>query len=257
MKINEILSEAIEPKRDHYHKVLTDNKEQLQKSKTRVGVIRNLQRMFPGIKFKMMGGGSTVAQYDQEAKEITINNNDKLMTGRNVRRNWDKFVDDMTDLLTHETIHQDQAIARDHRMSKDLEDKATSVQRINAHQKFMNLTDLQYRYEKAGMKDEAEEIRIQVQKLRAKARRKGIRLQGSHQDYLRDRDEITAYAEMVANDLVKYHSGNRREAIKELQHGGETHSRIFNNYVKEFNKNDRAVQQMIKQAVRYIEMKTQ
>lgn len=266
MKVTEILIEAIEPKREHFHDILVANKEQLQKSRTRLGVIRNLQRMFPGVKFKLTGNRNTVAQYDHRKNEITINNNDKLMTGSNVRNNWDKFVKDMTDLMTHETIHQQQGERRDHFIPDVKEVTASKSQQKAFQQRWMELNTLLDDYEKYGDKDKAEEVRTQIKKLVAKARRRGVKLQTSLQDYLSDRDEVTAYAEMIANDLVQKYRGEgldkaqiQKSAIRELQRSSvePSSSRLFRNYKTSFKKNDKTIQQLIKQVVRYIEMKTQ
>ena len=278
MKILEILPEAIESKRSDIRKVLNDNKEKLQKSRTRIGVIKNLRRMFPDVVFKMFGDRSASGSYLPHSKVIQVYNNRKLFSGKYVRDNWDSFVDRLEDTLTHEVIHKDQ-YARDVREQPSVFSQVRGAVKSakehsgkNYQQRWMDLNELLDDYKSIGANEKYREVRKQIDNLVRKAKRDGVLLKKSRRNYLDDRLEITAYAEQAAEDILKeyrrfFENRDRKISNEQLRRLAidllrseptiKTFSSAIDAYLGSFEKNEKVTKQFLKQVVRYIEQKTQ
>lgn len=256
MKLYEILNEAIESSREQIKQTLENNKELLQKQRTRMGVTRILSQLFPGVNFKWLANPKDVgaAYYHPRTREITVGNIAGLMTGKTVRHKWEGFVDVLVDFLTHENIHKEQHRRRNYRFNK-AEDASPEFRR-SIKNKYADLID---RYEDASGQQK-EELENKLQKFIRKSRAQGVGLPLFDKDYLSIKDEITAYAEMIANELVSTlkNSGYSNEVAKrgaliELRYRNKGYKGTLSKYRKIFTGHDKTLKRVLKQAVRFIE----
>jgi hypothetical protein len=262
MKLHEILNEAVDSPREQIRQTLEDNKELLQKQRSRIGITRVLTKIFPGVNFRMfkLRRKLGAAYYHPRTREITVGNVAKMMTRKTVRHKWDGFVDAMLELLTHENIHKEQAKRRNY-LFKDLPDPSPELR-----------TELKAKYHALALKhkhasgDEKKKLEIKIQQLINKSRAQGVALPLEYdtwsRDYLSDKDEITAYAEQIAYDLVRVfelHTELPREAAKEAAIASLKNkewsdlSAVLNRYKRVFTDDSKTLKRVLKQVVHFIE----
>ena len=260
MRLFTLLPEAIESPRAYFHQKLVDNKDVLQQAKTRLGVTRALKRIFPDVDFKMFSTGPYAAGYTPE-KGVVVGNQNKLMSGKTVRNNWPWFLKTMTDLLTHEFIHKEQASRRgiDGQVSEKPTVSKTEINKLR--QQMMNLQADYHEYLNRGKYDEADKIQKEITKLKRSAEKQNFHMYGTRRDYLGDRDEITAYAEGIASTLITQYRNQgyqgeqlKQKVIADLKNPTESNNRDLLKYLNAFRgTKNKPVQQLLKQSVLYVE----
>ena len=257
MKLRELL-EAIESPREEIKQKLEDNKELLQKQRSRMGITRVLSQLFPGVNFRKFNreSGIGAAWYTPSTKKITVNNANKLMTRKSVH-NWQQFCDRMIGILTHEHIHKEQHRRRDFR-TREYKVLTNLDRRAQLRTKYENLYDL---YQSSDG-EEKQAIKRKLVKLIRKIRKQGMSIPTFNPEYLSQKDEITAYAESIAHDLIAAYqrAGYDKETAKKgaLLHlrerpknGGYEHWLTY--YRETFPIGDETMKRVIKQAVKYVE----
>ncbi len=260
MKLCEILNEAIESSREQITQTIEDNKELLQNQRTRIGVTSVLSKLFPGVDFRWFAQSSAAAYFPRTRRIEVGNVEGELLTPKYIRDEWKYFVKHLSDSLTHENIHKEQYKRRDHR-SRWLGKIEGVFKSLPTIIKYANL--------KVSLKQETDpeeqrKLKKKIQKFRRKAYGRNIPLRGNKADYFSDKDEVTAYAEMIANDLVstfqeitklnlEYAKKTALFVLRRDVSGNDNLSTSLKSYRKHFPGGDKTRNRIIKQAVRFIE----
>lgn len=251
MRVSEIFEAMSSPRREFEQK-LEDNKQELQQPKTRMGVIKVLKQIFPDVEFKMFGGKGE-AKYEPSTRTITVYNTNNLMTGKNVRDNWGDFASTMSTLLTHEHMHKEQAKRRGYKHD-DITPSADKKTRKEFFSQFERLQQSYAAYQQLGKQEEAAKIFKQIQKLQRRAKSQGVHLANTRQQYFSSRDEVTAYAETVANKVVKMYNGDKKQAIQAIQSKpDQLQIPELQNYYLHVGKDSKTMKQLFKQVVAFIQ----
>lgn len=277
MRISEILNENVIPsQRKDFRRVLENNKEKLQKAWTTMGVVRILNNILPDVSFSMFrrlfNNIRVRARYNASNDSVRAYNYEQIFSPNNIRNNWDEFATTLSGILAHEFIHKEQLHRANFKglpqpnkptMSADrvrqLRARADELEAI----KYSNPSNQQYR-----------KVTDELTKIYRLLDKGGFFSGRSDKDYLSRHQEVGAYAEEIAHEMVHYYMSEhnvppfmaKKLALEEIAKGltlvnpnGVEHkhmrfsSQRLDNYRTLFSNDDKTFKKLLKQVYQYIE----